>query len=172
MTPNPTWHGNATGRRRLKPKIKRGLAFLIFALIVLSVIRAVTLAQPPAQSAETSKATLAQAANAPAAPTPFSIGQKVVVADWVSCKAFDDTKRLGELIRSDDIVAVSRFIAIKVPTGECRYLAKGTVAIVEDSNWHEYYCIRPEGAHSSNNLCQSLLDRARREVSREKMAAT
>jgi hypothetical protein len=31
MTPNSTWHDNATGKRRLKPKSKRGLAFLIFA---------------------------------------------------------------------------------------------------------------------------------------------
>ena len=78
----------------------------------------------------------------------MSIGQKVVVvtiANWASCKSFDDTKRLGELIRSDEIVAVSRFIAIKEPTSECRYLPKGTVATVEDSNWYGYYCIRPEG---------------------------
>jgi hypothetical protein len=31
MTPTPTWHGNAIHKRRLKPKTKRGLAFLIFA---------------------------------------------------------------------------------------------------------------------------------------------
>jgi hypothetical protein len=31
MTPNPTWHDNATGKRRLKPKAKRGRASLIFA---------------------------------------------------------------------------------------------------------------------------------------------
>jgi hypothetical protein len=67
------------------------------------------------------------------------------MANWVSCKAFDDTKRLRELIRSADMVAVSHFIAIKEPTGECRYLPKGTVATVEDSNWYGYYCIRPEG---------------------------
>jgi hypothetical protein len=78
------------------------------------------LAQPPAQSAETSKATLAQATNAPAT-APLSIGQKVVVvtmANWVSCKAFDDTKRFSELIRSADMVAVSHFIAIEEPTGD------------------------------------------------------
>jgi hypothetical protein len=147
MTPNPTWHDNATGKRRLKPKTKRGLAFLIFALIALPVIRALTLAQPPAQSVETSKVTLAQAAKAPV-PAPLSIGQKVVVvtmANWVSCKSFDDTRRLSGLIRSADMVAVSYFIAIKEPTGECRYLPKGTGAIVEDSNWYGYYCIRPEG---------------------------
>jgi hypothetical protein len=105
MRPNPTWHDNATGKRRLKPKTKRGLAFLIFALIALPVIRALTLAQPPAQSVETSKVTLAQAAKAPV-PAPLSIGQKVVVvtmANWVSCKSFDDTRRLSGLIRSDDM---------------------------------------------------------------------
>jgi hypothetical protein len=100
-----------------------------------------------AQSAQTSKATLALAANAPAAPARFSIGQKVVVvtmANSVSCKSFDYAKRLSELIRSDDMIAVSHFIAIMEPTGECRYLPKGTVAIVEHSDWYGYYCIRPE----------------------------
>jgi hypothetical protein len=147
MTPNPTWHDNATGKRRRKPKTKRGLALLIFALIALPVIRLLMPAQPQAQSAETSKAMAAQAANAPA-PAPLSIGQRVVVvtmANWVSCKSFDDTKRLRELIRSHDMAAVSRFIGIKEPAGECRYLPKGTVATVEDSNWYGYYCIRPEG---------------------------
>jgi hypothetical protein len=93
------------GKRRLKPRTKHGLAFLIFALIAPPVIGALMLSQPPAQSVETSKATLAQAAKAPA-PAPLSIGEKVVVvtmANWVSCKAFDDTKRLSELIRSADM---------------------------------------------------------------------
>jgi hypothetical protein len=151
MTPNPTWHDSATGKRRRKPKTKRGLALLIFALIALPVIRALMPAQPQAQSAETSKATAAQAVNAPA-PAPLSISQKMVVvtmANWVSRKSFDDTKRLSELIRSHDIGAVSRFVAIKEPTGECRYLPQGTVATVEDSNWYGYYCIRPESCRRS-----------------------
>ena len=42
MRANPTWHGNATGRRRLKPKTKRGLGFLIFALIAFPVIKALS----------------------------------------------------------------------------------------------------------------------------------
>ena len=63
MRANPTWHGNATGKRRLKPKTKRGLGFLIFALIALPVIKALVLAQPPAQSVETSKATLPRRAS-------------------------------------------------------------------------------------------------------------
>jgi hypothetical protein len=79
MRPNPTWHDSATGKRRLKPKTKRALALLIFALIALPIFRALMSAQPQAQSAEASKATLAQAGNAPAAPAPLSIGQKVVV---------------------------------------------------------------------------------------------
>jgi hypothetical protein len=44
-----------------------------------SVIRTLILAQPQAPSAETPKATLAQAANALAAPVPLSIGQKVAL---------------------------------------------------------------------------------------------
>jgi hypothetical protein len=117
-------------------------------LIALPVIRALIPAQPQARSIEISKTALAQAANAPAAPAPLSIGRKVAVvtmANWASCKSFDDTKRLSELIRSDDMVAVSHFIAIKEPAGECRYLPKGTVVTVEHSNWYGYYCIRPEG---------------------------
>jgi hypothetical protein len=117
-----------TGKRRLKPKTKRALALLIFALIALPVIRALMSAQPQAQSAETSKATLVQAANAPAA-SPLSIGQKVAVvtmANWASCKSFDDTKRLSKLIRSDDMLAVPVNVAIcqraqsqpsNIPTG-------------------------------------------------------
>jgi hypothetical protein len=46
MRPNPTWHSNATGKRWLKPKTKRSLAFLIFVLIALPVIRALIPAQP------------------------------------------------------------------------------------------------------------------------------
>jgi hypothetical protein len=118
----PARHRGRAAHRldRLNAKTKRGLAFLISALIALFLIRALMLAQPPAQSAETSKATLAQATNAPAT-APLSIGQKVVVvtmANWVSCKAFDDTKRFSELIRSADMVAVSHFIAIEEPTGD------------------------------------------------------
>jgi hypothetical protein len=41
------------------------------------------------------------------------------------------------------MLAVSRFLAIEEPTGEHRYLPKGTVATVEHSNWYGY--IRPEG---------------------------
>jgi hypothetical protein len=84
----------------------------------------------------------------PAARARFSIGQKVVVvtiANSVSRKSFDYAKRLSELLRSDDMIAVSHFIAIMEPTGECRYLPKGTVATVEHSNWYGNHCIRPEG---------------------------
>jgi hypothetical protein len=63
-------------------------------------IRALIPAQPQAQSAETSKATLARAANAPAAPAPLSIGQKVAVvtiANSASCKSFDDIRPEGDI---------------------------------------------------------------------------
>ena len=87
MTPNPIWHDNATRKRRLKPKAKRAHAFLIFALIAFPVIRALIAPQPQAQSAETSKATLVQAANASAAPAPLSISQKVVVVTMANSPA-------------------------------------------------------------------------------------
>ena len=75
-----------------------GTTLLIFALIALPVIRALMPTKPQAQSAETSNATLSQAANAPAAPTPLSIGQKVYSAAgpsrWLCSPPFMQNIRL------------------------------------------------------------------------------
>jgi hypothetical protein len=63
-------------RQDEKYRYRRGLAFLIFALIALPVPRALIPDQLQAQSVQTSKATLAQAANAAAAPARLSIAQR------------------------------------------------------------------------------------------------